>query len=138
MTSKYQRLRDEHNIINEWDLGKRYAAAMHEEVPPIVVYRPTQQGRAYQSAAWQILRPGFKTDARGHWTNNWMKTFDVYALEEREAQRLAAIAWATEQYHITEWAKSPITLSRGPRSWIPLKVAQWADQLLKARKEDNG
>lgn len=78
-----------------------------------VIYRPQMTGRAHQNAAWQVIRPGYKTDSQGSWRDNGHKTFNVWAKgnsthnEVKEQQRLAAIAWSTEKYGITEWVRDP-------------------------------
>ena len=91
------------SIFNEWDLAKT-----QPEPQVCIIYRSQRTGRASCSAAWQILRPGYQTDPKGHWTNSYNKTFWCYNTgEDKEPQRLSAIAWATERYDITEWERSP-------------------------------
>lgn len=72
-----------------------------------VSYRAAVTGRAYQSAAWQVVGIGFLTNPDGHWRDYGHRTFTVYAREQKEPQRMAAIAWATEQGYGTVWMPDP-------------------------------
>jgi hypothetical protein len=86
-----------------------------------VKYRYQQTGRAYQSAAWQVMRPGVKTDPKAHWQDHGNKTFYVYTpvRESKEPQRLAAIEWASKRYGFDpqDWVRSPFS-----DAWLPRSV----------------
>lgn len=83
-----------------------YGAAQRGESTIYIDYRPQQNGRAYQCAAWQVVdASGKKTDPGGHWQDYGHKTFNVFRRERRASQLEAAKAWAAERYGITEWGK---------------------------------
>jgi hypothetical protein len=84
-----------------------YLFADAEGAQVYVTYRPQKTGRAYQSAAWQVVRPGYRTDPGGHWRDVGHKTFSVYRRDQKAAQLDAAKAWADAQFGVTEWAKTP-------------------------------
>lgn len=74
----------------------------------VVYYRAQQNGRAYQCAAWVVSAvDGSATDPGGYWRDYGHKVFDVYRREQREPQRLAALAWAAEKFDVPEWVKGP-------------------------------
>lgn len=79
----------------------------HGGVGVYISYRPKKDGRAYQNAAWQVVRPGFKTDSDGFWRDHGHKTFNVFAPVEKEPQRVAAEKWASNRYGVSEWVKIP-------------------------------
>jgi hypothetical protein len=99
-------------------------------------YRPYQGGRASQSAAWQVVRPGFKTDPNGHWRDYGHKTFTVYVTEEKEARLAEAIEWATKRYGITEWVKGPAGF--GGTYYVPKATYDVAMAALKAARKVAG
>lgn len=112
LSAKRQReiLADRHNIHNPHGL----CAAVMEWFPDrkvvYVDYRPQETGRAFLSAAWQVVRPGFKTDPNSYWRDYGHKTFDVWRPgKDKEPKRLEAIAWASERYGFDpdEWVKTP-------------------------------
>jgi hypothetical protein len=72
-----------------------------------VSYIPQRPGRVYRNAKWQVVRPGYKNDPDGWWGDYGHKTFNVFSRAEKEPQRLAAIAWASERYGIKQWERSP-------------------------------
>lgn len=78
-----------------------------EGAPVYVSYRKEESGRAYQSAAWQVIRVGLKTDPDAHWRDQGNATFGVYRRDQKATQEVAAKAWASERYGVTEWAKTP-------------------------------
>jgi hypothetical protein len=84
-----------------------------------------ETGRAYQPAAWQVIRPGFRTDPNGYWRDYGHKTFNVYGREQKEAKRLEAIAWASERYDFDpeDWVPSPFGRASG---WFPRPVLEAA------------
>lgn len=92
-----------HGIVNPYDIEKQCGA------PPFVFisYSAQVTGRAYRNAKWHVVRIGYQTDPRAHRQNNGHKTFDIYRREEKEPQRLAALAWATGRYGITDWVRDP-------------------------------
>lgn len=77
-------------------------AAEHGGTGVYLNYRAQQNGRAFVSAAWQVIRPGYKTDPGSHWQDHGHKTFLRSTTAEQDAK-----AWAEERYGITEWAKIP-------------------------------
>lgn len=72
-----------------------------------VTYRPEQRGRVYTFAAWQVVRPGYKTDPGGHWMDHGHKTFGVRSVQERSAVLEEALEWASRRYGVTDWEKIP-------------------------------
>jgi hypothetical protein len=73
-----------------------------------VAYAGAQTGRAARCARWQVIRPGYCTDPKGHWLDNYNKTFVVGGRADKEAKRLEAIAWAAARYGIEgEWERDP-------------------------------
>ena len=78
-----------------------------------IAYRPQQTGRAYQPAAWQVIRPGFRTDPDSHWRDGLNKTFVVFEprpgshMSDKELQRAAAEEWASDRYKVAGWVKIP-------------------------------
>ena len=73
-----------------------------------VVYSPQVVGRAYRSAKWSVASVTEQTDPNAHWTEHGTKTFHCWhPMEDKEKQRLEALAWATERYGIIEWERSP-------------------------------
>lgn len=98
----------EHGIVNPWIFCNRGGGKV------FISYSPQITGRAYQSARWQVISPGRKTDPDGHYRDNGHKTFSVNSFagkgthsKIKEQQRLAAIAWATEKYGIDDWVRDP-------------------------------
>lgn len=81
-------------------------------------YRPQETGRAYQSAAWQVVHVGFQTDPGGYWRDHGHKTFDVRGREQKDEQRAAAIGWASERYGYDpeQWKPGPWGRAAG---WFP-------------------
>lgn len=92
-------------VFNSHEVCKRFNPA---EKKVFISYRPQDTGRAYQSAAWQVIRPGFKTDPEGHWRDYGHKTFMVHGRENRQGQLDEAIKWANGRYYgDIEWVKDP-------------------------------
>lgn len=77
--------------------------------------RPAETGRASQSAAWQVIRPGFMTNSEGHWRDYGHKTFDVFRRNQDDAALEQAKAWAAEEFGISEWER---VVGLG-RAWFP-------------------
>lgn len=84
-----------------------YLFAKVEGSPVYIDYRVEERGRAYQSAAWQVSRCGFKTDPDAHWRDAGKKTFLVHGRDKKAPQEAAAKTWASERFGVTEWAKTP-------------------------------
>ena len=105
-------------IFNDYDLAKVIQALGGFGV--FAAYRPQEHGRVYTSAAWQVFRPGFQTDPKGHWRDYGRKTFTVGSpvREYKETSRLAAIAWASRRYLLDpeDWLPSPFGRAFG---WFP-------------------
>lgn len=96
-------------------------------------FRPTQRGRAYLSAAWQVVRPGYKTDAspEAHWTDYGHKTFSVFMREGRVEAEQQAREWASERYGVEEWVK----VSGLPGALYPAQDAAIIKDALKAARK---
>jgi len=105
-------------IINDWDLAKVIQALGGFGV--FVSYRPQDHGRVYTPAAWQVIRPGFRTDPKGHWSDYGHKTFlvGVPVREFKDPVRLEAIVWASKRYQLDpeDWLPSPLGRAFG---WFP-------------------
>ena len=117
-------------VFNRHDLA---SLARDAGIAPAVyiAYRSADTGRSYWPAAWQVVRPGFITDAGAHFRDNRCKTFTVDRVrEEKEAQLAAAIAWANDRYGEQEWVKVPGL----PGCVFPRPVADYAKALIKASK----
>ena len=73
--------------------------------------RPAQRGRASLVAAWQVIRPGYKTDPDGYWRDAGHKTFNIWdystPTQARQAARQAAIDWANQRYGTSAWVPGP-------------------------------
>lgn len=93
------------------------------EVVPFVAYTPAEPGRGYRSAHWQVIRGKYITDKDAHWRDNGKKTFSMYRREEKAKQLEAALAWASDRYNITEWAKTPFG-SYAPAAFVKARLAQ--------------
>ena len=105
-------------IINDHDLAKVIQALGGFGV--FVGYRPQETGRVYTPAAWRVIRPGFRTDPKGHWSDHGHKTFDVRnpVREYKDPVRLEAIGWASKRYQLDpeDWLPSPLGRAFG---WFP-------------------
>ncbi len=96
------RIHNVHNLVTY--------ARDHGITPAIyIAYRPIQRGRAYLPAAWQVIRPEFRTDndPNAYWRDLGHKTFTVTSEKDRDAARDEAVRWAEERYHVPEWVKTP-------------------------------
>ena len=76
-------------------------------------YRPQDRGRASVTAAWVVVRIGYRTDPDGFWRDDGHKTFNLWHGSERQQRLDEATAWASERYGITAWERSPFG------SWHP-------------------
>jgi hypothetical protein len=91
-------------------------------------YRPAESGGMYESARWQVVWAGHKTDLKAHWRDYGCKTFDVYRRDEKEPRLFFAKKWASEEYGITKWERTPFG------SWMDAGfVAQRLAQLKEKR-----
>lgn len=98
MSKLADRLR-EHGIFNAWGF------AGHGN--PYICYTPTDYGRGGQTAHFSVVRPGFQTDTNAHWQDYGCKTINAYG-KERKRQAFEEIKkWASKQYGIKEWARTP-------------------------------
>ena len=112
-------------ILNEHILARR-----GPEPQVYVAYRAQDRGRVYQSAAWQVIQVGFKSDhdPKAFWRDQGHKTFNVYDYEtEKMTQFAAAQAWASDRYHIPVWERSPWG-SYHPAGTIAYAVARAAQE----------
>ena len=83
-------------------------AKLQDEPKVCIVYSPQEMGRAYRPATWRVYRIGYHTDSGAHWTDYGNKTFNCFRpREDKLLQFQAAVAWATEQYGIREWERTP-------------------------------
>lgn len=73
-----------------------------------VAYTGASTGRAARSARWQVIRPGYRTDPKGHWLDGYNKTYTVSGRADKESKRMEAIAWAAARYRIEgDWERDP-------------------------------
>lgn len=116
-------------IFNPFNAAAR--AAADGGVGVCLDRRPEQRGRASRSAAWQVVRPGSKTDPEAHWQDYGNKTFTIgYRYTDAEALA-AARAWAEDRYQITAWAKIPGL----PRAEFPAGDAALVKAALKTARK---
>lgn len=120
MTAKITRKRlNEAGFVNDHDLAT--AAATLGLVGVFVDYRPPEDGRITIAAAWQVIRPGFQTDPKAHWSDYGRKTFTIpwgQVREQKDSMRSEAIAWASQRYRLDpeDWLPSPFGRGSG---WFP-------------------
>lgn len=89
-------------IYNSWGAAQRGDSQVY------ISYRPADNGRSYQPAAWQVVdASGKKTDPGGYWRDYGHKTFRVTGRDNRGPQLEAAKQWVAEHYGIEEWARIP-------------------------------
>lgn len=81
---------------------------------------------------YHVVRPGFKTDPDGHWTDNGHKAFHASWSRENgdgyDTARSAAIEWTNNRYHTTEWTRIPGFF----KDWFPVEVLAWAKEYVKS------
>lgn len=129
-----ERVHELTGVVNSYDLIRAYAEATGTEVLPYIAYRRQVTGRGYKSAAWQIHRPGFKTDdgPNPHWRDYGNKTFNVFSRDQKQPQLEAAKAWVAERYGITEWA--PTAKARTTSGDVfPAQVVEWFHAEIKRK-----
>jgi hypothetical protein len=73
----------------------------------VIVYNPAVIGRMARFAKWRVIEIKGGVDSLGLWGSYRCQTFDVCHRKQKEPQRLAALAWATENYEIAEWVRDP-------------------------------
>lgn len=108
-------------------LAAKYAADHGIEYAVTVVYQP---GAAYQSAAWQVLRHGYRTDRDAGHLRGFNKTFHIKGAGKAAAAEEAKV-WAGERYGVTEWVKIP---GLGG-NWFPREVADLIKADVRAAKK---
>ena len=67
------------------------------------IYVTYSKGQGVVPACARVVSPSRKTDPSAHWTDNGCKSFSG---SQRDAVA-QAVAWASDEYGITEWAPSP-------------------------------
>lgn len=104
----------------------RYAAERNVGPGVYVHYRPSSpQARIW--SAWQVLRPGYRTDPSNASTVDYQqKTIGVNG--DRAERLEEAQAWAAGRYKVTEWASIPGL----PGEYFPKAVADLIKADLKA------
>jgi hypothetical protein len=91
-------------IVNPHEAIK-YAAARGVG-PGVYIHYRASDAQARIWSAWQVLRPGFRTDPRDLATmNRQQKTISVHG--DRAAKLEEAKQWAGSRYGITEWDTIP-------------------------------
>lgn len=125
-------------IINTWDVVKRYGEAHpeHERGHDVVLCRrlDTSRKRGGQAGAWQVCRPGYKTNPSGHWTDHGHKTFGVYGRSVHTEALQQAREWATERYGDQQWERLP-----GIRhDLFPAPVVAWVKAQQRAARKAGG
>lgn len=76
---------------------------------PFIAFRK-RDVRQQATPAWQVLRADHRTDPDGSYRDGFNKTFTLLGdvTTELKNQRLAdAQAWASTEYGVTEWVKTP-------------------------------
>lgn len=122
MSKTTEEFREHLFVLNGGDYAKAAGIKVY------VAYRPAITGRGGMSARWQIVGNGFKTDPDAHWQDYGQKTFGVYARDEKDRRLQEALAWASEQYGIPAWERSPFG------AYVPTgTVAAMKDRLKQAK-----
>jgi len=80
------------------------------------------------SASWVVYGVGFETNPDGHFTDNGSKRFTIHGREDKVAALALALTWATEQFGVPGWEKSPFG------SWMPTGTNAIMKAKLKAAK----
>lgn len=91
-------------IHNPHDLATRAGTEF------IVDYYPQDLGRGGQGAKWKVCRLGFKTDPMAPWYEHGNKAFYPHGplnKRNKDSCRDVALAWASREYNIKEWERSP-------------------------------
>jgi len=98
MASKLARQLQELKICNNYGLLTRFGKK--QDVVCEYVLRVPHACTCNRTQVWS---PRFKTDTKAPWYDYGMKTF----LGNRAESMPEALAWASQEYSITEWAPSP-------------------------------
>lgn len=95
--------------LEELGIFNPYGLAQTQPEPKVfIVYYIATSGLGSSYAQWVAYRPGHRIGRDGG------KSFSIpRPREQKESQRLAAIAWATERWGVKGWEKSPFG------SWHP-------------------
>lgn len=98
----------EHHIYNE----HTFATAVRNRggVGVFISFLAATTGRASESAKFQVIDPGKRTDPDAFWRDNGHKTFMPYSHNGDKAQtRVAAVAWAAEYTgtEVDQWVPGP-------------------------------
>lgn len=77
-----------------------------------VAYSPQDLGRGGNSARWTVKGIGFDTHPKAPWYQYGCKAFYPDISQplnkiNKDATRDKALAWASENYGVTEWERSP-------------------------------
>lgn len=118
--------------LNAWGLAKW---AREQELPDVYIdYNPAQPGRAYRSASYSVVRPGFETDPGSHWADHGNKTFHVFGSDAKDRMFFSAKIWCLDRFGLDpeRWVK----VSGVPGAWFPMEVANEVKARIRAwRKE---
>lgn len=118
--------------LREIGIYNGYEAAKRGVFPVYLNYRPADNGRASQSAAWQVIDVrGRVTDDRPkekrHWRDYGHKTFMVWGRENKAPVLEAAKEWVAEKTGITEWG----TIPGIPGAYFPTQTVEAVKAALK-------
>ena len=81
-------------IYNEWHL-----AALQDEPKVYLLYSPATDGHIARYAQWSFRQNGRGGEIKGSTLHSPSK--------DKENYRVALLKWATNEYGITEWERSP-------------------------------
>ena len=85
----------EHRFYNSYDIAKITPKQI------FIDYCPADNGRlTSQYARWVVIKIGYQTNSKGHWKDNYNKTFTVTCRDEKQSQLQIAIDWVKEKYGI--------------------------------------
>lgn len=76
---------------------------------PFVTFRK-RDVKQHVTPAWQVLRAGRRTDPDGSYRDGFNKTFPIageVTVTAKDQCLAEAQAWATAEYGVTEWVKTP-------------------------------
>ncbi len=93
----------ENKFYNSHDIAKRTGNKIY------LSYTGVEYGRFYQSAKWQVVGIGIKTDPDpdSAWYNHGMKTFNVFGRKEKESKFQEALVWIKEKYNLEMTYRDP-------------------------------
>lgn len=107
MSVAADKLKQALGIINPHDVIK-YATARDVGPGVFLRYRAQDNGRGGLGAAWQVIRPGYRTDPGASIHDNYRKTFGRDSNGgTRETALVPAKTWAGARYGITDWDTIP-------------------------------